>query len=92
MKRLNFKEVGTAQLVQEFTALAIQQGDALLEHESAKVTRLYWAIDGINEELKARPGDQRAAFTSAPNHPNLQVRLKAAGRTRDRAASCASAT
>jgi hypothetical protein len=55
MKRVNFKEVGTAQLVQEFTALAIRQGDALLEHESAKVTRLYCANDGIKKELKRAP-------------------------------------
>jgi cytochrome c oxidase assembly protein Cox11 len=72
------KSMDTDRLVQQFADLAIQQDRALLEYDNRKVTRLYWKLKEIEDELKARPGDQRTALTTLYAHSNMQVRLKAA--------------
>ncbi len=42
-----------------------------------EINRLYWKIASVGNELKSRPGDQRAALLPLYNHKNMQVRLKA---------------
>ena len=78
MTRKNLKDLTISELVEQFAAVAIDQDRALLEDELSKYKRLYWQMDAIAEELKARPGDQRRALLSLFSHPNLQVKLSAA--------------
>lgn len=78
MKQLNLKELTVEQLVERFTAIALAQDDALLDNDTAKFTRLYWQMDSVNGELKSRANDQRKSLLPLLNHPNAQVRLKAA--------------
>lgn len=78
MKRANLAEMTISQLVDRFTALALEQYKAELYDEIAKYNRLYDDIIAIKEELRARGGDQRGALVPLFGHPNPQVRLKAA--------------
>jgi hypothetical protein len=78
MKRIDVKTTSVDDLVKEFTAVAIEQGQALLMDEVAKFNRLYDEMDIIRNELRSRPGDQRKALLPLLRHNNVQVRLKAA--------------
>jgi hypothetical protein len=78
MNRTRLKNLSADQLVTRFVALAIDQGVALLDHDTAKISRLYWEIDAIENELKARPGDLKSMLLPLYDHPDLQVCLKAA--------------
>jgi hypothetical protein len=71
-------EMTAEQLVERFTAIAVDQYKALQSHEIARFNRLFDRMDAVKQELKARDGDQRRALLSLYDHPNPQVRLKAA--------------
>ncbi len=81
MKRIDLSEVNVEQLVEGFAAVALEQDDAILMHDNAKFTRLFWQMEALEEELKARNGDQRRALLRLYHHPNAQVRLTAAKAT-----------
>jgi enoyl reductase-like protein len=81
MKRIKLDQMTVAQLVERFTALAIEQDGALLGDDIASVNRLYDQLKVIENELKGRRGDQRHALVSLYQHPNMQVRVKAAKAT-----------
>ena len=68
----------TPELVERFTAIALEQDNAIREFDSPKFNRLHVQMDAIREELKGRDGDQRPALMPLYHHPNGQVRLKAA--------------
>lgn len=70
--------MSTAELVTRFEEIALEQDRALLMDEIAKFNRLYGQMDAVKKELKSRPGDQRRALLTLYDHPNIQVRLKAA--------------
>jgi len=72
-----FHEMTVDQLVQRFTAIALDQDRVLLRNEYAKFNRLFNEMEAIKNELQARAGDQRRALLSLYDHPNTQVRLKA---------------
>ena len=74
-------KLAVVRLVQDFERLALQQDQALLFGDRAKVNALYWKIDAIVKELKSRSGDQRKALTPFLQHQNAQVRRKAAAAT-----------
>jgi hypothetical protein len=78
MKRARLQELTADQLVERFTAIALDQDEALLMDEIAKFNRLFDQMEAIEEELKSRPGDQRRALLPLYKHPNMQVRVKAA--------------
>ena len=78
MKRARLQELTVGQLVERFTAIALEQDEALLMDEIAKFNRLFDKMEAIEEELKSRPGDQRRALLPLYKHPNMQVRVKAA--------------
>jgi hypothetical protein len=78
MKRVNLQDMTVEQLVQRFTALAVEQDRASLANNNAEVIRLFWLLAAIDDELKLRHGDQRRALLRLYDHPNMQVRLKAA--------------
>ncbi|WP_293808898.1 DUF2019 domain-containing protein [uncultured Bosea sp.] len=69
----------TAQELKDlFEQLCIQQYDALEGNAIASYNKRYDQILAIQNELKARPGDQRRILMSLFGHPNMQVRLTAA--------------
>src|SRR3990172_2063462 len=81
MKPTSLKSMSVTQLVDRFVEICVAQGEALLDENLAKFSRLFAQMRAVVEELKARPGDQRRALFPLYEHPNLQVRLKAAKNT-----------
>jgi hypothetical protein len=78
VKRLTLQDLSVDQLLERFTAIALQQDQALLMDEIARFNKLYDEMDAVKIELKRRPGDQRRALLALYDHPNIQVRLEAA--------------
>ena len=81
MRQLNLQDMTTPELVDRFIQVTVAQDEALLDDDRAKFKRLFGEMRLVLEELKARPGDQRNALLPLYDHPNLQVRLKAAKNT-----------
>ncbi len=81
MKRINIQEMTVEQLVEWFAAIALDQGEAILRDDNAKFARLFWQMEAVEGQLKARMGDQRRALLRLYHHPNAQVRLTAAKAT-----------
>src|SRR5258708_1937273 len=77
MSQYAFRETSLEQLLDRYTVIGIDQHKALLRNEIAKFNRLYDEMDAIENELKARDGDQRCALVGLYDHPNAQVRLNA---------------
>lgn len=77
MKRMRLQDATVAQLVDRFTVIGVDQDRALLRREHAKFNRLFDEMVAIEEELKARDGDQRRELLRLYDHPNAQVRLNA---------------
>jgi hypothetical protein len=78
MTGANLRDMTVAQLVENFAAMGVEQNKALRWDDHSEFTRLYWQMDAIKNELKNRPGDQRRALLALFDHPDMQVRLKAA--------------
>jgi hypothetical protein len=66
------------QLVDRVTQIAVEQQTAELHGDLRKMRALYWKMDAVENELRARPGDQRRALLPLLQHGNIQVMLKAA--------------
>src|SRR4051794_26281101 len=66
------------ELVARFVSIGLAQYGALYVADTKKYNRLYREMEDIRNELKRREGDQRRALLSLLDHPNLQVRMKAA--------------
>lgn len=81
MKETQLRKLTGAELVERFTVLALEQDAALLDSDIAKVNRLFLRLQAVSAELKAREGDQRRSLLALYDHPNAQVRLKAAKAT-----------
>jgi hypothetical protein len=77
MKRTKLQGMTVDQLVECFTAIALDQDKALLRNEITRFNRLFDEMEIIKQELRARDGDQRRALLRLYDHPNAQVRLKA---------------
>ncbi len=77
MKPIKPDQMTVDQLVERFIKLALEQDDALLGDDIAKVNHLFDQLEIIEAELKRRPGDQRRALLRLYDHSNPQVRVKA---------------
>ena len=77
MKQCNVQDMSVDQLVDRFAALALEQDTALLRENITRVNQLYYALKDVENELKAREGDQRRALVRLYEHKNPQVRIKA---------------
>src|SRR5919204_193536 len=77
MKRAKLQDMTVKQLVERFTTIGIEQDQALLRRQYAKFNGLFEQMVAIEDELKAREGDQRRELLSLYTHPNAQVRLNA---------------
>jgi hypothetical protein len=65
-------------LVSRFEELCLKQYDADLSFDMPRYNRAFDAMMAVANELRSRPGDQRRSLVSLYDHPNEQVRLKAA--------------
>lgn len=81
MKQNSLEEMTESQLVERFTAIALAQDQAMLRGQYAEFNRLFDQMETVEQELKAREGDQRLQLLALYEHPNAQVRLKAAKAT-----------
>lgn len=81
MKPRDLGASSVEQLVQRFTELALAQDNAELCGKISEVNRLFDKIEFIKGELRSCAGDQRRALMVLYDHPNAQVRLKAAKAT-----------
>jgi hypothetical protein len=81
MKRISLQVASTDQLVAHFADLAIEQDDALLRDDISRVNRLFDRLEEVEHVLKTRAGDQRRVLLGLYNHPNMNVRVKAAKAT-----------
>ena len=77
MAQINLTNMTVPQLVERFEAIGVAQDDADTEGNRRKYNRLFWQMEAVENELKARPGDARSELLSLYNHPNMEVRLKA---------------
>lgn len=78
MKRTGIQNMTVDQLVERFTAIALDQDKALLRGQHARFNRLFDDLEAVKQELQNRAGDQRRALVDLLAHPNAQVRLKSA--------------
>lgn len=73
--------MSVAELVNRFAEIGLAQDDALLHDDGAKLNRLFWQMKEVDEELRARGPNARQALLALYDHPNDQVRMKAAKHT-----------
>jgi hypothetical protein len=81
MSRFNLSNMTVQELVGQFATIGVNQDEAILKDNNATFTRLFRQMVAIENELKARDGDQRRALLSLFTHDNMQVRLNAAKAT-----------
>lgn len=79
--RVRLDKMSVAELVKVFAGLAIEQYDHILLGEVAQINRYYHKLKAVELDLKLRTGDQRCALMSLYDHPNPNVRVKAAKAT-----------
>jgi hypothetical protein len=69
------------QLVERFVAIGVAQDKALLYGEHRKFNRLFREMNEVDQGLRRRGPEARLALLRLYDHPNMQVRVKAAIRT-----------
>lgn len=69
------------ELVDLFASLGVAQDEALLDDEIAKYNQLYGQMVAIDNELRSRGTEARRALQRLFDHPNAQVRVRAAARS-----------
>jgi hypothetical protein len=89
MKRSLLRDLSVDQLIDLFANIAIAQDEALLADRIAEYNRFYSQQDAIEEELRRRGRDAAMGLVRFYDHPNVQVRLVSAQRTRDLAPALA---
>lgn len=81
MSRADLTKMVVPDLVDRFAAIALRQDEAIFNDDNALYSRLFWQMEAVEQELKARDGDQRRALLSLFDHKSIQVRLMAAKAT-----------
>ena len=81
MARINLTKMSVFELVKKFTEIGLAQGEADLDGNRRKYNKLYTQMEAVENELKSRAGDGRTALIPLYDHPNVEVRLKAAKAT-----------
>ncbi len=80
MTSAKLKAMSLDGLVARFAEIGVAQDEALLHDDHRVYNRLYRQMDEVDNELRIRGLDARLALTRLFDHPNLQVRLRAAAR------------
>ena len=78
MMKKSVNQASVQELVERFVSIGLAQYDALYVADTNKYNRLYAIMVDIRNELKRKEGDQRHALLPLLDHPNPQVRMKAA--------------
>jgi hypothetical protein len=78
MARPQNRITSVQELVERFVSIGLAQYDALYVADTNNYNRLYAMMVDVRNELKRREGDQRHALLPLLDHPNPQVRMKAA--------------
>ena len=81
MKRIDLRTMSVDQLVERFTEICLAQDDALHNERPAQYNRLYDRTIEVTDELRARGPEARLALVNLFDHPNAQVRLRAAAQS-----------
>jgi hypothetical protein len=81
MKPVKLQELTINELVGRFVDLGIAQDKAELYGEISKYNGLFKEMTAVDEELRARGREARLALLTLYDHPNMQVRVKAAIKT-----------
>ena len=89
MKRAGFQDMTLDRLIERFVAIALAQDEADQEENNAKYNRLFDQMIELMAEFLSRPIEQRRALMALYEHPNPQVRYKAAFITKDLAPQAA---
>jgi hypothetical protein len=66
------------ELVERFVSIGLAQYDAAYVADTRKYNFLFGKMVDVLDELKRREGDQRRALLPLLDHPNPQVRMRAA--------------
>jgi hypothetical protein len=77
VKKPDLRKQQVDSLVELFRKYALEQEQAMLHGNQAKVNDLYWQLKAVREELRSREGDQRLALLRLYDDPSPQVRIKA---------------
>lgn len=75
---MNLRELSIVDLVSRFEKICLEQFEASMQFNSSRYNRAFDAMMAVSNELRGRPGDRRRSLVSLYDHPNEQVRLKAA--------------
>jgi len=75
---MNLANLSVDDLISRFEKICLEQFEASMQFNSSRYNRAFDAMMAVSNELRGRPGDQRRALTTLYDHPNEQVRLKAA--------------
>ncbi len=81
MKRSGLSSLSVDKLVECFIEITLAQDEALLMDDYSRFNHLFVQMEAVKAELKGRSGDGRRALLRLFDHPNAQVRLKAAKAT-----------
>lgn len=81
MKPVGLEKLTVDQLVERFAEIGVVQDQALLYDEHKKFNHLFNQMNDVDQELRRRGLEARLALLKLFDHPNMQVRLKAAKRT-----------
>ena len=81
MRQINLKSMTLEQLIGHFAEIGIAQDRAELMGEIRQFNKLFDQMHAVDIELRARGTQARLALLRLYDHPNMQVRLKAAKRT-----------
>lgn len=76
MSRVDLEVATIEELVAIFAAIAVNQNAALECSRNAEYNRLYRQMEKIEEQLKARGGDQRRALLPLYGHPNRALQSR----------------
>ncbi len=89
VKRVKLSKMTVDELVDRFAYLSIAQDKAELYGEISQYNRLFKEMTAVDQELRARGREARLALLTLYDHPNMQVRVKAAIKTLGVAAEAA---
>lgn len=81
MRPINLTTASVDVLVAYFAELGVAEDEAELRAAQTTINRLVRRRFAVENELKARAGDQRRQLSRYFNHPNIQVQLNAATAT-----------
>jgi hypothetical protein len=81
VKQLQLAQLTVDELVDYFAQIGISQYKSEVMDEISNYNALFKQMNQIDDELKKRGVDARLALLKLYDHPNVQVRLKAAVRT-----------